>query len=44
LIGITPFKRIMGDDRFDGIPVILETPNTERWATEIEMLRSFQQN
>ncbi len=44
LIGITPFKRIMGDDRFNGIPVILETPNTERWATEIEMLRSFQQN
>ena len=44
LIGITPFKRIMGDDRFNGIPVILETPNTDRWATEIEMLRSFQQN
>jgi len=44
LIGLTPFKRIMGDDRFNGIPVILETPNTERWATEIEMLRSFQQN
>lgn len=44
LIGLTPFKRIMGDERFDGIPVILETPNTERWATEIEMLRSFQQN
>lgn len=44
LIGLTPFKRIVGDKRFDGIPVILETPNTERWATEIEMLRSFQQN
>lgn len=44
LIGITPFKRIMGDRRFDGIPLILETPNTDRWAKEIEMLRGFQQN
>lgn len=44
LIGITPFKRIMRDHRFDGIPLILETPNTERWAEEIEMLRGFQQN
>lgn len=43
LIGIAPFKRIMGDSRFDGIPLILETPNSERWAKEIEMLRSFQQ-
>ena len=42
LIGITPFKRIMKDVRFDGIPFILETPNTERWAKEIEMLRNFQ--
>lgn len=44
LIGITPFKRIMEDSRFDGIPLILETPNTERWVKEIEMLRGFQQN
>lgn len=43
LIGITPFKRIMGDRRFDGIPLILETPNTERWAKEIKMLKDFQQ-
>ena len=42
LIGLTPFKRIMEDSRFDGIPLILETPNTERWANEIELLRSFQ--
>ena len=44
LIGITPFKMIMRDARFDGIPLILETPNTERWASEIQMLRNFQQN
>lgn len=43
LIGITPFKRIMGDPRFDGIPLILETPNMERWAKEIEMLKKFHQ-
>lgn len=43
LIGITPFKLIMIDARFDGIPLILETPNTERWADEIQMLRNFQQ-
>lgn len=42
LIGITPFKMIMNDSRFDGIPMILETPNTDRWADEIEMLRNFQ--
>lgn len=42
LIGITPFKKIMGDHRFDGIPLILETPNTERWAKEIELLKGFQ--
>lgn len=40
-IGLLPFKRIMNDERFNGIPFILETPNTERWAKEIEMLKSF---
>ncbi len=42
LIGITPFKCIMEDRRFDDIPLILETPNMDRWAKEIELLRSFQ--
>lgn len=42
LIGITPFKKIMADSRFDGIPLILETPNIERWAEEISLLKSFQ--
>lgn len=40
-IGLLPFKRIMKDERFNGIPLILETPNTERWATEIQMLKGF---
>lgn len=39
LIGWTPFKLIMKDSRFDGIPLILETPNKERWAVEIHQLK-----
>lgn len=41
LIGWTPFKMIMKDSRFNGIPLILETPNTERWAEEIRQLRTW---
>lgn len=40
-MGIEPFKRIMRDERFDDIPLILETPNELGWAKEIELLRSF---
>lgn len=41
VLGITPFKMIMQDDRFNGIPLVLETPDTAIWAEEIAMLRSF---
>lgn len=41
LIGWTPFQLIMEDDRLDGIPFILETPNTDRWAEEIGKLKGF---
>lgn len=41
VIGITSFKMIMQDDRFNGIPLVLETPDTAIWAEEIAMLRSF---
>lgn len=41
LIGWTPFRMIMEDSRFDGIPLILETPNTERWAEEILQLKKW---
>ncbi|MCC5942094.1 MAG: deoxyribonuclease IV [Balneolaceae bacterium] len=41
-IGWTPFRQIMSDSRFDGIPLILETPNTDRWAQEIAELKRFQ--
>lgn len=40
-IGWTPFELIMKDERFDGIPFILETPNTERWAEEIAKLKDL---
>ncbi len=40
-IGIELFKNIMKDPRFDNIPLILETPNDELWAEEIQLLKSF---
>lgn len=40
-IGWTPFELIMKDSRFDGIPLILETPDRDRWPVEIRQLRSM---
>ncbi|MFO7615356.1 MAG: deoxyribonuclease IV [Bacteroidales bacterium] len=37
-LGREPFIRIMNDDRFDNMPIILETPDEERWAEEISWL------
>ena len=37
-IGLELFRIIMNDRRFDGIPLILETPESERWAEEIKLL------
>jgi deoxyribonuclease-4 len=37
-IGLKGFELLMQDERFDDIPMILETPNTEKWPEEIEML------
>lgn len=42
-LGITPFRYIMQDSRFDNIPLILETPDEARWPEEIAMLKSFAQ-
>ena len=39
-IGIGCFKKIASDPRFDGIPLILETPEPDLWASEIELLRA----
>lgn len=40
-IGWTPFEMIMKDNRFNDIPLILETPNTDRWAEEIATLKKM---
>ena len=40
-IGWECFKYIATNPAFDNIPLILETPNEERWAEEIAQLKSF---
>ena len=40
-LGLEPFRRIMNDARFDGMPLILETPDDSRWAEEIRMLKGM---
>jgi deoxyribonuclease-4 len=37
-IGLEAFRLIMNDARFEGIPLILETPERDRWAEEIALL------
>jgi deoxyribonuclease-4 len=41
-IGHAPFSWIMRDDRFNGIPLILETTNPDIWAEEIAWLKAQQ--
>lgn len=41
-IGIDCFRFLMADKRFNGIPLILETPDPSIWAEEIKLLRSFE--
>ena len=41
-IGIALFECIIRDPRTDNIPLILETPNPDRWADEIALLRTFE--
>ena len=42
LLDMEFFKRFMADKRFDDMPIILETPDENRWAEEIALLRSFE--
>lgn len=42
-IGDAVFKYIMNDDRFDEIPLILETIEPELWAKEVEWLYSLEE-
>ena len=41
-IGLNCFRFIMSDERFNNIPLILETPDPSRWTDEIKLLRSFE--
>lgn len=41
-LGLEPFTKIMSDSRFNGIPLILETPDVEKWPEEIELLKSME--
>jgi len=40
-LGLEPFRMIMNDSRFEDIPIILETPNDDRWPEEIRMLKAM---
>jgi deoxyribonuclease-4 len=40
-IGLEVFRFIMQDDRFRGIPLILETIDETIWADEVQLLRQF---
>lgn len=40
-LGIEPFRLLMHDARFDGLPLVLETPDEQNWAEEIKMLYSL---
>ena len=42
-IGLEVFRQLMNDPRFDDMPLILETPDENRWAEEIKMLKSLVQ-
>lgn len=41
-LGLEVFKYIMKDDRFSGIPLVLETIDEDIWADEILLLRSYE--
>jgi deoxyribonuclease-4 len=41
LLGLEPFRLIITDSRLDSVPIILETPNPERWPEEIKLLQQL---
>lgn len=40
-LGSQTFARVVSDPRVQEIPLVLETPAMDRWASEISMLRGF---
>lgn len=43
MLGMPVFRYIARDARFDGIPLVLETPNEARWPEEIALLKGLAQ-
>lgn len=43
-IGEEAFKRIAQDPRFEDMPMVLETPNTDLWPEEIARLKAYAEN
>jgi deoxyribonuclease-4 len=41
-LGFSVFEQIMQDNRFDNIPMILETIDESKWAEEIKLLYSYE--
>ncbi len=41
LMGEDVFRMVMNDERFDNMPLILETPDESLWAEEIKRLYSL---
>jgi deoxyribonuclease IV len=41
LIGLDCFRYVMQNKKFDNIPLILETPEPDKWADEIIMLKAL---
>jgi deoxyribonuclease-4 len=40
-LGENAFRMLMADTRFDGIPLVLETPDETLWPDEINKLKSW---
>ncbi len=43
LLGIDVFKCIMRDERFEDIPLVLETPNEDLWGKELQQLMDMRE-
>ncbi|NLP09903.1 deoxyribonuclease IV [bacterium] len=41
-LGLEAFSLLMNDPQLDGLPMILETPNSEHWREEIQLLYHLQ--
>ncbi len=42
-LGMEVFRYVMNDDRFNDIPMVLETPSPDNWCKEIELLYNLQE-